>query len=162
MSACAQSSCANGMSSCVLASCTNGRSSFSPASCTARCCGDAARHAPLPAVAVSVNKTTPCRRALALHSSRRNCSLPSDLVFFKPILPRVLSSGGVVLSQTPLPCGRFNLLHYIYIYIYTHTCTHNNNNNNNNDKLINNNKHTIIYVYVYIYIYIYIYTYIHV
>ena len=37
-----------------------------------------------------------------VQSSGRNCSPPTDLLFFKLMLPRFLSSGGVLFSQTPV------------------------------------------------------------
>ena len=47
-------------------------------------------------------KNIPFVSAFALQSCSRNCSPAPDLVLWKLVFPRVLLSGGVFFSQTPV------------------------------------------------------------
>ena len=59
---------------------------------------------PAPAVVATgvCEKNNPFARAFAPQSGSRDCSPAPDLVFFKLVLPRVLQSGGVFFSRTPV------------------------------------------------------------
>ena len=55
-----------------------------------------------PMIAVSVKTDIPFLRALVLEPCGRNCSPAPDLVFFKLIVQRGFSFGGIFVSQTPV------------------------------------------------------------